>query len=272
MGSETGKLKFGCHYFLNSRPLVLPFFRGDLGRNFNIIFDTPAKISEMLFKGRLDIAFIPSIDYLKNENLKLVPNISISADGEVKSVILLSKKEIGEIKTVALDKKSKTSVVLLKILFKKFYKLRIKYLDDTKANQEKADARLMIGDEALAYTYPATYKAEKKPSKFYITDLGKEWKKITKLPFVFALIAARKSFDVEYIEKNLLKAKFIGMQDLADIAMKSSEQAGLSFDSCYDYLSKKIKYNLGIKELKGLSKFQDLAFEIGELKKKRLLG
>ena len=269
MGSETGKLKFGCHYFLNSKPLISPFFRGDLKRSFEIVLDTPARISEMLYKGKLDIAFIPSIDYLRNENLSLVPNISISAYGEVKSVILLSKKEIGKIKTVAIDKKSKTSVVLLKILFKKFYKHSVKYLDDKMDNHKKADAELMIGDEALSYTYPSHSKSAMKTRNFNVIDLGSEWKRFTKLPFVFAVVAARKEIDMDFVKENMLKAMHIGLRDIADIAMKEAELAGLDFDCCYNYLSKRIRYNLGKKELEGLSRFQDLAFEIGEVKKKR---
>ncbi|OGL40171.1 MAG: hypothetical protein A3C43_09140 [Candidatus Schekmanbacteria bacterium RIFCSPHIGHO2_02_FULL_38_11] len=269
MGSEKRKLKFGCHDFLNSKPLIIPFFREDLGRFFDIVFDTPAKISEKLIDGKLDIAFIPSIDFLKDSSLKLVPDISISSDGEVKSVILLLKKEIKNVKTIVLDKKSKTSVVLLKILFKKFYKKNVKFLDDTKANLKIADARLIIGDEALMHTYPFPKKIDGKESFHYVVDLGKEWKRFTELPFVFAVIAARESVDLDFAMEKLLKSKSIGTKDMADIAMKASDSTDFPFKYCYDYLSKRIKYDLGKEELKGLSKFQDLAFEIGELKRKR---
>ena len=264
-----GKLKFGCHDFLNSKPLILPFVRGDLVQQFDFVFETPAKISEKLSEGKLDAAFIPSIDYLKNKNLKLLPDLSISADGEVKSVILLSKKKIKKIKTVALDKKSKTSVVLLKILFEKYYKIKVKYLSDTKANQKKADARLMIGDDGLLLTYKATQASKGKKILAYTYDLAGEWKKFTSLPFVFAVIAVKPSVDMEYLSESLHKAKSIGTRDIADITMKVANSAGLSFKQCYDYLSRIIKYDLGEKELKGLSKFQDLAYEIGELKEKR---
>ena len=74
---------------------------------------------------------------------------------------------------------------------------------------------------------------------------------------------------MDFIKENMLKARHIGLRDIADIAMKEAEPAGLDFDCCYDYLSKRIRYNLGKKELEGLSRFQDLAFEIGEVKKKR---
>jgi len=269
MDFKMKKIKFGCHAFLNSKPLTIPFFRGDLGHHFEIIFDTPARISEKLLRGEFDIAFIPSIDYLKNKSLRLIPDLSISADGEVKSVILSSKKDVKKIKTVVLDKKSKTSVVLLKILFEKYYKVNVKYLEDTKGNQKIADSRLMIGDEALLLTYSSPLLPEPYSLFPYIFDLGKEWKKFTKLPFVFAVMAANPSVDLDFIKETLLKAKFIGMRDIADITMKVTNSTGLSFDQCYDYLSKIIRYELGEMELKGLAKFQDLAFEVGELKEKR---
>jgi len=263
------KIKFGCHDFLNSKPLILPLVRGDLKHHFEIILDTPAKISELLRKGKIDVGFIPSIEYLKSKDLKLIPEICIASDGEVKSVILLSQKEIKEIKTVALDKRSKTSAVLLKILFKKFYKVNVKYLEDTKANQKKADSRLIIGDEALLFTYTSRVHTESQEHYSYIFDLGKEWKNFTKLPFVFAVIAAKPNVNLNSVSETLLKAKSIGMRDIADIAMKTADQAGLDYNKCYNYLSKKIKYDLARKELKGLSRFQDLAFEIGELEEKR---
>ena len=87
-------LRFGCHNFLNAKPLTFALTNGILKHNFELISDTPANLSDMLKEGRLDIAVIPSIEYARIPGLKLIRDFSISSLGTVNTVLLFSKNEI----------------------------------------------------------------------------------------------------------------------------------------------------------------------------------
>ncbi|MEK7845332.1 MAG: MqnA/MqnD/SBP family protein [Nitrospinota bacterium] len=78
-------LRFGCHNFLNAKPLTFALSNGILKHSFEIISDTPANLSDMLKEGRLDMALIPSIEYARNSGLKLIRDFSISSLGTVGS-------------------------------------------------------------------------------------------------------------------------------------------------------------------------------------------
>ena len=111
------KIKFGCHNFLNSKPILIPLIEKNI-RNLEIIQESPAVLASLLRRKKLDLSFVPSIEYAKNSDYLLVNNISISSLGAVNTVLLTSKTKMEDIKTVAADNRSLSSIVLLKVLFK----------------------------------------------------------------------------------------------------------------------------------------------------------
>lgn len=260
------KLKFGCHSFLNARPLIQHLLNiKPENLPFEIVLGTPAEIAEKLSKGKIDIGFIPSIEFLRNKNLFLFPGFSISSYKEVMSVLLLTDKKIEKIKTVQVDERSRTSVVLLRIILEKQYGIKPKLVDAVKKNSI-ADAQLLIGDEALHISY-----GKREEDKQYYLDLSYEWYRLTKLPFVFAVIASREKTVPKEVLDFLDESKKKGMKLIGEIATKEHKACSIRESEAYDYLSKKIHYTLRKKELQGFQKFQEVAFEIGELKEKREL-
>ena len=243
-------------------------------REFELIFDAPAKLAAMLADGQLDVGLIPSIEYFRFADprgecgYRAIPGVSISSKGKVLSVKLFCKKPISEVEKVALDTSSRTSCALVKIILKERYDVRPTFTpcDLTEApswRDVSDDAVLTIGDLAMQVAQSElTDDCERSaghPNGDVALDLGEEWQKLTGLPFVYAFWTAR-------VEKGcgeslgeaaavLQAAKCEGLRNIHRIAATESRRLGLEKDFCAYYLSDIISYDLGQAELEGLVRF-----------------
>ena len=247
-------VSFGCHSFLNAQPLIYPLIKGYLAHKFNLVLDSPSEISVLLRGKKLDLAMIPSIEYFRAENYLLVPDLGITSLGKVDSVLLFSQKPLPEMKTIAVDTSSRTSVVMLKIIFQEQYH-REPILVPMSANLDnmlqEAEAGLIIGDRALTVNHNTPY----------VYDLGEEWYLLTGKPFVHALMAVWPGRDLSSELRLLKEAQSLGLSLLPEVAREGSANLGLDYGVCLDYLQNKIRYELGPAELDGLTYFATLAKE-----------
>jgi predicted solute-binding protein len=109
----------------------------------------------------------------------MVPGLGICADGDVTSVLLQCRRPLSQVRVVELDPESRTSNTLVQVLMRDHF--RISHSIRYSLCADAADAHVCIGDRALCATRAAeTY------------DLAGEWKKMTGLPFVFAVWAVRR--------------------------------------------------------------------------------
>lgn len=242
------KFRVGIVQYLNAKPLIQPLLEGELEHNLELRLAPPSQLARELKLGKLDVGLIPAIEYASNPDYLILPELAISACGAVHSVLLYSKKPVSEIKTVALDIASRTSVALVKILFAQHFKSSPKYIEATPPLDqmfEVADAALIIGDTALQT--PA--------EECYQLDLSEEWFKLTGQAFVFAIFVARKREGLEKVWQTLLKSREIGMKNISQIARQESSVLGLDYETCFDYLTHRICYDLSPEKLTGLKSF-----------------
>jgi len=249
------RLKFGCHDFLNSQPILYPLAQGLVETPFDMVLDSPAHLADRLRDGELDLAFIPAVEYARIPRLKIVPGFSIAAEGEVRTVLMFSRKKMEEIKTVAVDQRSRTSVSLLKVLMHGYYGRDVSFSIAQKGHDplENADAALLIGDEA--FKIPA--------SGFHLYDLSQEWFRFTGKPFVFSILCVASGVDADVAIDALGKAKEIGKGMLDEICRKGSLELGIPHGVCLDYLSNRIRYDLTPQQIQGLKLFYELAGKYG---------
>ena len=246
------KIKFGCHNFLNSKPILIPLIEKNTS-NLEIIQESPADLALLLRREKLDLSFVPSIEYAKNSGYLLVNNISISSLGTVDTVLLISKTKMENIKTVAADNRSLSSIVLLKILFKEKYN-RLPMIRFTEPDYEKMlssnDAALIIGD--------TTFSLGKTGKTIY--DLSQEWFQLTGKSFVHAVLCVRKEVHVDQnIINTILKSRDEGLASIEQISKYESRTLGITKEKCADYLKNKIRYTFGQEEQDGLKEFFSLA-------------
>ncbi len=257
-------LRISAISFLNTAPLMWDFEHGDAARNFAIEYTIPSACAAALAANQADIGIIPAVTYAEIPRLVILPNIAIAAKDRVRSILLVSKKPIEEVQTVATDSSSRTSVVLLQVLFTKFlggHREFTPHPPSIGAMLRQHDAALLIGDAALQV--PAD-------SGFYLYDLSHEWHERTGKPFVFAFWAVRLDA-LDRLPPGLDLAEVFqrsrdhGLQpeNVVTIANEWSPKLALSPTYILDYLTNNIHYYLDRENHSGLQLFLQYAQELG---------
>ena len=125
----TGKkLKFGFHDFINAQPLLIPLKEKEQQLGVTLVTGSPASLAERLRAGELDLAMIPSIEYLKDsEQYRLLPDIAVASRGPVDTVLFASRLPLKEVQSVALDVRSRTSAALLQVLFGEVFPPKVSF-------------------------------------------------------------------------------------------------------------------------------------------------
>lgn len=237
--------RIGAVSYLNTRPLLLGIEQPSFLREIELVTSYPAKIAEDLLAGHIDIGLVPVAVIPSLKNAQIVSNYCIGAEGEVASVALFSKKPIEQIKKVILDYQSRTSVALVQILLKLYWKIEVEFVhasDQFIEQIEDDTAAVIIGDRALMHL----------KDFLFVYDLATAWKDFTGLPFVFAAWVANQSVPDTFIDA-FNKANAVGLNRLDDVI------AGIDkSEHIYDlkkYYTENISYPLTEEKRKGLFLF-----------------
>lgn len=260
--SRGSRLRIGAVSYLNTKPLVyrLPALASDA----QLVFDVPSRLADDLHAGQLDIALIPSIEYLRHPGYSIVSNACIGCRGPVLSVKLFGRKPLGKIRSLALDEGSRTSHLLARILLWERYRLqpRLELLPiDRNFEDTAADAVLLIGDRAI-----------RSPLHGFVEywDLGEQWCRWSELPFVFAMWVARPGIarpgiDVAGMDDILGRARDWGVAHVEQIARAEAAAVGLNYEQTLAYLRDNLHFYFNSRERRGLELFSQLAQKIESL-------
>jgi len=244
-------VRIGAVEYLNARPLVHGLAQRP---DVHLLLARPSRLADMLRAGRLDLALIPSVEYLRNLDYKLVPGICIASHGDVLSVLLVCRRPPRQMRRVALDQSSRSSAALCHVLFALRYRAEPKFIDWSPAQPMKdtdADGFLVIGDAAMQLG----------PRCDHVIDLGGEWQRLAGLPFIYAVWAGPGV--TPETTRMLHDAKRTGLEAIEQIAETQSHRLGIPAALCRDYLANHIHYDLGPAERQGLRLFQKYAADLG---------
>lgn len=252
MGSRAfDRLRVGAVSYLNARPLYHRL--ADHAPGVDLDLDLPSRLADRLGSGDLDVALIPSVEYLRGaaRGYSIVPGFAIAARGPVRSVKLYSRVPFRRIERLALDEGSRTSQALARIWLDRAHGVRPRLVEalpwGVPVQESTADAVLLIGDRAMRDP-DAPFHA--------VVDLGEAWQRLTGgLPFVFALWVARAGVELAGLPEALARSRADGMAHLPEIAAEAAGRLGLEPADCRDYLTRVISYDLGPAELAGLRRF-----------------
>jgi chorismate dehydratase len=270
------KLRISAISFLNTAPLMWDFEHPDPGQldvraEFDISYTVPSACADALRGASADIGIIPAITYQTIPDLVVIPDIAIASNGPVRSILIVSKKPLEQIKTLAADTSSRTSVVLAKIIFQKWWQPGsagpefIPIDPDLNKMLARCDAALLIGDPALTV----------ERSHYSVTvDLGEEWTRRTGKPFVYAFWAVRQEALVNHPLAERLAGIFQqsrdhGLTHLKEIADEWAPQLGIAEASIQDYLLNNMRYGFDAEPLAGLNLFFAQAREIAATESSR---
>lgn len=219
-------------------------------------FDHPSALCQRLAKGQLEVALVSSFEFLRNPIYRIVDDVSISSDGPVYSVVLAHRGAFSDIQEIELDPASQTAVNLLRCLLAELG-LTPRLIGGTPENTELPRARLIIGDQAIRFR-------QDHARTFQFWDLGEQWKKLTGLPFVYALWLIRPEVpDAESIaqrlrilrDENLADVSRVVADAVADVADNKQEIIRKFLDR---YYNEHLRFSFGTREKQGLQTFADL--------------
>ncbi len=263
-------LRISAISFLNTAPLMWDFDHGvppatEHGRStlgFEVSYTIPSACADALREGTADIGIIPAITYATIPGLVILPDAVIASKNDVRSILLVCKKPIEQVRTIAADTSSRTSVVLTQVLCEKLWggarEMR-PMPPDVESMLDACDAALLIGDSALRLN----------PAKYKCYDLAAEWRKLTGLPFVFAVWALRMAALAETARDPdpatvLSRSRDHGTepQNIATIARLWSPHLQVSESLITGYLTDNIHYALDAENRAGLELFYRYAAEL----------
>lgn len=220
--------------YLNTKPFLFGLIAKNWDSNLNIELDIPAACAQKLIEGSADIGLVPVATLLQQSNLNVISDYCIGSDGPVRTVSLFAEKPVEELKRIYLDFHSKTSVELLKVLLRDYWKLSPELIPASPGfiDQIGGDTgALVIGDRAISLN-----------QRFeYIYDLSEEWKNWKGLPFVFAVWVSRIDLTDQFLTTfNEALSKGVDEIDRL-IYLMPPTQAGFDLKT---YFTKYISYEL----------------------------
>ena len=256
------KLQVGRIDYLNIWPLFYSINKDNLNENISFVTGHPAQLNAMLARKKIHVSPSSSVEYLSRaERYRLLPDLGISAFGSVQSVLFclpFPREKLGDYVEsggeILLTSASDTSRGLLQVLWKFYWQLPSPIWKNLEPGQGLQTGKpfLEIGDHALRLNFRA-------PAGWHIVDLALEWKKMTSLPFVFALWIINRDLSMQQKEvlhrltEKLIQAKEAMRQNYSRLSSSypaedfSQEQIATYWES--------MEYGLGPEHLAGLTVF-----------------
>jgi chorismate dehydratase len=257
-------VRLGAVGYLNARPLTWDLDRSP-GR-WQVIHDVPSVCATRLHRGDVDLALIPSIEYLQAPDYHFVPGVGIGSRGPVASVALFTRVAPEAIRRLALDTSSRTSVTLVRVLCHHRYGITpefVPHAPDLDAMLHRCDAALLIGDPA--------FEADSEARGLRKIDLGEEWWSMTGRPFVYAAWTGRPGAAGPAVVEALQAAQVAGVRDTDAIAAEYGRGDPGRTARAARYLRDNVRYGLGPEEAAGLQLFLDYAADLGLAPRRREL-
>ncbi len=213
----------------------------------DLLLSPPSTCTRNFAEGRADVALVPSGSLPSLKDARIVTPFCLGASGSVRTVVLVSDAPLDGIRRIWLDSHSLTSVRLVRILAGELWGIDPEWadLDDYAAvdDARPGDAFLLIGDKVFGY--------EGRFARSW--DLADEWRRLTGLPFVFAVWVARG--DRPENEQALTEALRYGLDHIPEAIARY----GYTQPYALEYLTRNIDYKLDTFKRQALALFLDKA-------------
>lgn len=247
------KIRISAVSYLNTKPFVYGLQHSDLIGKIDLSLDMPSLCASKLSANLADIGLIPVAAISDVPNAQIISNYCIASSGKVRTVVLLSNVPLPEITKIILDYQSMTSVQLVRILAKYYWKTNPDWVNGKPGYIESANERttgvVVIGDRV--------FESEKRFN--YCYDLGEIWKDFTGYDFVFACWIANKPIDIDFISE-FNKALANGVLHLDEV-IAECEKIYPNYP-LNEYFYRNISFAFDDSKQKGLELFLKLTDEI----------
>lgn len=221
------KVRISAVSYTNSLPFIYGMEHSDLMDEIDMSLDIPSACAEKLINKQADLGIVPVAALLDIPDYQIISDYCLGANGEVDSVFIFSDIPVEEIESLQLDTHSRTSNGLARLLLKEYWKRNdVKIYPAGTSSEVVADAFVLIGDRTFG----------KKGDYKYAYDLAEHWKKMTGLPFTFAVWAAVSPLSDNFVDR---------FNQAMDYGLKNREEVvkNLPVREDFDYL-KYLNHNI----------------------------
>ena len=249
-------VRIGAVSYLNTRALIYGLQR-DADPRIELSEAVPSQLARSMSAGTLDVALMPIAALVELPELELVPGLGIGTFGPSRSVLLVAKTSLERVQRVALDPESRTSNLLVQVLFADAWGHRPEFVPgsgDLDRDLETHDAVVRIGDKALFQALPDGTTAH---------DMGTAWTDMTGLPFLFAAWIAKPGIVDRSLYRALHASRRAGSRALDEIVQAYTWQGHHDPALARHYLSEHIQHRLGNAELTAARRFLTRARQLG---------
>lgn len=239
-------IKISAVSYLNTKPFLHGLDISSVKNKIKLTQDTPAQSAQKLLTGEIDIGLVPIAVIPQLKNPQIVSPFCIGANGKVKTVCLFSDVPLEEINTIYLDYQSRTSVLLVQLLMKEYWKRNVTFLPALEGYENSIKnniAAVIIGDRAIANLGKYAYEY----------DLAEAWKQYTDLPFVFAAWVSNKEIEQDFLD-DFNAALQIGWSNRSQL-LEQYKNYNSPFFSVKEYWSNNIQYELDSDKKQALELF-----------------
>jgi len=235
-----------------------PFYDGlMLGDPWTLQDVSPRRFGVEAAEGRLSAGPLSLADYLRlRGRFERIGNFGVAVRGRCGSAIVFCRVPLRQLDgaTIAITPETSTSALLLRLILEHRYQISPHVYDVE--TREKADAVLLIGDEALAF------RAANQDYSYEV-DLAFEWWLWQHLPAVFAVWAVRTTCsptEKQHLSRHLQKQVALNLGRFEALAKQRSGNIGLPAEQLTAYLSNFV-YRLSESEERAIKQFEALVHE-----------
>jgi len=237
----------GAVSFLNATPLV-DGLESEAG--IRVRRAVPSRLLALLESGEADLALCPTVDFQRSRvPLEIVPCGGISSRSATLTVRLFSRVPIDRVDRIAVDGDSHTSVALLAVLLDALWGRRPTLAPmPGPADDDPGEALLLIGDKVVTCEPPA--------ARFpHQLDLGEAWRRLTGLPFVFAVWMAPAGADLGPLPELLEATLQHNLGQVDELVARHAVPLGWPPALALRYLGELLHHRIGDVELAAIEEF-----------------
>jgi chorismate dehydratase len=243
---KVKKVRISAVSYINTLPFLYGIENSNIFEEIELTKDIPSICAKKLLQDEVDLGLVPVAVFPKLKEYHIISDYCIGSKGKVDSVALYSDVPLNEIKVIYLDYQSKTSINLVQLLAKEYWKINPDFSKTETGFENKikdCNAGVIIGDRT--FNLPRNYK--------YKYDLSEEWLKYTGLPFVFACWISNKKLSENFII-NFNSALKKGVDNIKEVVVNYNKK-DISNEKLFNYLSNNISYVLDKNKQKALAEF-----------------
>lgn len=273
------RCRVACVKYLNTVPLIAGLERLE---GMELILTVPSRIAGMVRGGEADVGLVSVVDAAGvgaeaderlRDPLALIPVGMIGCDGPTLTVRVFSAVPFERVSTVHADTDSHTSVRLCGVVLERLYGVRPRFIGFDARERVALGAGggaqasrsggadldlawpqtvLLIGDKVVTDAPPAG----RYPHQL---DLGEAWKRMTGLPFVYAVWACRAdrvdSPAVRAAAAALDRQRRRNTMRLDWIAGAIAPEHRWPVELAKEYLGRRLRFDVGDREREAVARF-----------------